>query len=464
MPAMSSPEVANRYADETLARGWRLLQPLRFGADDRAHVKELLERARFPQGARVLDIGSGFGECAALMHEARPDLRFTLVNFSAVQLQHSRVGERCLADAHALPFDDGFFNAAMFNYSLGNMDCELALREAGRVLAPGGVLFVNDLERTSGANVAMERRLMYRAHTAEDIADYARRAGLLLDSTGIPTVARTPLREEMGAAEYDEVFAGTNPRLWRFVKSRAPQVKIDFPALFARHERVALQFSGGKDSLALLHLMRPWWGKLTVYWCNPGDPFPETLRRMERVRELVPNFVEVPGRVREVVAADGWPSDVVPQACTSDGNFVFGPTPFKVQSRLSCCWRALMLPLHEAMKRDGATCILRGKRADEKDRTPSRSGETHDGFELVYPLWDWSAADVAAFLTERDVDVPAGYLYATHSLDCMYCTAWWGEGQGRYLKALHPEAYREYARRIGSIKQAVVEQMAECEV
>lgn len=239
---------------------------------------------------------------------------------------------------------------------------------------------------------------------------------------------------------------------------------MPYSAIFQRHERVALQISGGKDSLATLHLFKPWWDRLAVFWLNPGDPFPETVALMETIRAKVPCFVEVAGRQKEVIAQDGWPSDVVPQGHTTDGNFVFGPTPFKVQTRLSCCYRALMLPMHEKMTELGVTCIIRGKRSEERDKTPSRSGETHSGFELIYPIWDWSEADVLAYLAANKVPLPESYQHAGHSLDCMSCTAWWGEGLSRYLAAKHPDRHKEYVRRITLIKTAISEQMADCEV
>lgn len=202
---------------------------------------------------------------------------------------------------------------------------------------------------------------------------------------------------------------------------------MDCAAIFERHERVALHLSGGKDSLVLLELMRPWWDRLCVFWLNPGDPFPETVALMNRIRAEVQYFTEVAGRQAEIIEQDGWPSDVVPQSHTTDGNFVFGATPFKVQSRLSCCYRAMMLPMHERMIAAGVTCVIRGKRSEEKDKTPSRSGETHSGFELVYPLWDWTEDDVLGYLRDNCIELPESYAHASHSLDCMSCTAWWGE-------------------------------------
>ena len=231
-------------------------------------------------------------------------------------------------------------------------------------------------------------------------------------------------------------------------------------SIFDRHERIALQLSGGKDSLAVLEMFRPWREKLCVYWCNPGDAFPETVALMARVKAEFPRFIEIAGRQQEIIEADGWPSDVVAQWHTTDGNFVFGPTPFKMQTRLSCCWRSLMLPMHERMVADGVTCIIRGKRAEEKDKTESRNGSVLMGIETIYPLWNWSENDVLVYLDQAGVDLPDSYDYAGHSLDCMSCTAWNEEGLDRYLKARHPEHFTEHVRRIRLIRSAVKAELA----
>lgn len=230
--------------------------------------------------------------------------------------------------------------------------------------------------------------------------------------------------------------------------------------LFARHRRVALQLSGGQDSIALLHLMMPWKDLFCVYWLNPGNPLPETTAMMNEIRTMVPHFKEVAGRQPEVIALDGWPSDVVPIRWTRAGQFSGGKQPFTVQGRLDCCWRSLMLPLHEAMIADDITCIIRGKRSDEGDKSPSRDGDVIDGIEFIYPLWDWSAADVQSYLEEAGIPRPKSYQYASHSLDCMDCTAWWGEGMDRFLEAEYPDQYAEYGRRIDLIKSAVAEEMS----
>lgn len=234
---------------------------------------------------------------------------------------------------------------------------------------------------------------------------------------------------------------------------------------FDRHEKIALSFSGGKDSFVCLYLLEPWWDKLTVYWLNPGNPFPETVELMKKVQSEVPHFKEVRGIQPQIIQQDGWPSDVVPHLHTTDGNLIFGKTDFKVQSRLQCCIRSMMMPLYRAMIEDGITCCVRGKRKEEKDKTGLETGfVTDEGIELVFPIFNWTKEEVFKFLELRNIELPEYYKHAEHSLDCMDCTAWWGEGLSKYLLAKHPEAYVEYTRRVHLIKRAVNKQMLDCEV
>jgi phosphoadenosine phosphosulfate reductase len=234
--------------------------------------------------------------------------------------------------------------------------------------------------------------------------------------------------------------------------------------VFGRHERIALQVSGGIDSLAVLHGVMPWIDRVCVYWLNPGNPFPETLAIMDEIREVVPHFREVAGLQKHVVKMDGWPSDLVPVRWTTQGHFSFGPKPFKVQGRLDCCVRSLMKPLHRQMDEDGITCIIRGKRADEVDKTPTRTGTVLEGFEFIYPIWDWTSAQVLQYLTDNNVPIPPSYEYATHSLDCMDCTAWWGEGLDRFLEAKYPKHHKQYVKRTGLIRAAIAEELANLEI
>lgn len=221
--------------------------------------------------------------------------------------------------------------------------------------------------------------------------------------------------------------------------------------IIARHQKVAFQFSGGKDSLACLYLLRPYWDRLTVYYLNSGDAFPETLALVQKVRALVPNFVEIPGRVAEVTQDCGIPTDIVPYTAT--------PTAMRMQmgkvpmiDRFLCCALSIMAPLHERMLADGVTLVIRGQKDADRYRSPLRSGYVDD-VELLFPIEGWTDDQVFAFLAEQGVEIPRFYREGLQTTpDCMRCSAWWDDRRGDYLRRYHQEAYGEYRGRLELIE------------
>jgi SAM-dependent methyltransferase len=132
-----------------LGMGIKVLQGFRLADTDEGHIAALLAYMAPERGTRWIDIGCGFGEPARLMQAARPDLNFTLVNDNQFQLDQTPSNMAAfLADMHALPFDAGEFDGAMFLYSLCHAGFD-ALHEAGRVVKNGGRLFVFDYLRLS---------------------------------------------------------------------------------------------------------------------------------------------------------------------------------------------------------------------------------------------------------------------------------------------------------------------------
>lgn len=229
--------------------------------------------------------------------------------------------------------------------------------------------------------------------------------------------------------------------------------KID--SVMARHERVALQFSGGKDSIATLLVMRPWWNRLTVYWLNTGDPFPEVVEVIEKVRQLVQNFVEIDGKRDDVIAQHGMPSDVIPYSSAPVTHYLGVAETLLLQDRFSCCARVVMQPLHEKMTDDGITLIVRGQRVAETFKGPHRSGDVSEGFEVLYPIEDWSTDEVFEFIKASGWEIPRYYAEGMpHSGDCLICTAWVGDGRGEYLRKHHHDRFNEYREKLGIVAAA----------
>lgn len=224
---------------------------------------------------------------------------------------------------------------------------------------------------------------------------------------------------------------------------------------FDRHTKIAFQFSGGKDSLAALYLLEAEWGRMTVYWLNSGDAFPETLDIVAMVRAAVPHFVEVPGHVEQVIEEFGLPSDITTANSTPLGQ-VIEPGTMKLQDRYSCCARTVMNPLHNEMMKDGVTLIIRGQKQADHSKGPVRSGEVIDGVEYFYPIEDWTTAHVFEFLAVKGLPINRVYDTMSTTPECMSCSAWWDDKRGAYLKQFHPEQYAKYQSRLEQIRVVVM--------
>jgi phosphoadenosine phosphosulfate reductase len=216
-----------------------------------------------------------------------------------------------------------------------------------------------------------------------------------------------------------------------------------------------LQISGGKDSLACLYLLRPYWERIHVMWVNTGDAFPETIEQMASIKLMVPNFVEVTSDQPQQHAVHGYPCDLVPVWDTTFGR-TLEKRQYKVQTPFYCCNENIWQPAMKAVRELGADTVIRGVRRDEKKTTPVKQVEVHDGITYLYPILDWSEQKVRDFLAERGVPLPMSYRFVNTSLDCMRCTGYLSENQGKfqYMKQHHPALHEEVRQRVIYLKDA----------
>lgn len=154
---------------------FELHDPLFTEARSRMEVAGMRELLALPVGARVLDAPCGWGRHTALLAEAGctvfgADLSFDLLRHApagrgaeaagtadgaeSVEVADASagVGGYVAADVRALPFGDGEFDAVINVFTslglfLSDADDIAALREARRVLRPGGRLLLESMHR-----------------------------------------------------------------------------------------------------------------------------------------------------------------------------------------------------------------------------------------------------------------------------------------------------------------------------
>ncbi len=122
----------------------RMNRIMTFGRD-LALRRYAIRQAALPKGGRLLDVGTGTGDVALLALEQDASLHVVGVDFTPAMMHlarerpHSERVMWCEADALALPFAAGTFDAVASAYLLRNVaDVAAALREQVRVVRPGG--------------------------------------------------------------------------------------------------------------------------------------------------------------------------------------------------------------------------------------------------------------------------------------------------------------------------------------
>lgn len=144
-----------------------------------------IERRLPPGTRRVLDLCTGTALVPDVVTAARPETLVVGLDVSPEMLALGRIklietGRRHAAlvrgDAGRVPFADATFDAVTVSYGLHELPTAVrarAVREAARVLRPGGMLAVADLDRPPGLGWAVETylRIGEPAHAREVLGD-----------------------------------------------------------------------------------------------------------------------------------------------------------------------------------------------------------------------------------------------------------------------------------------------------
>ena len=175
--------------------------------------RRLAAEAVVKDGDRVLDACCGTGDLA--LAAARAGGAVTGADFSEEMLVRARRKgpelEWVLADAMALPFEDGSFDVVTVGFGIRNLEhLEAGLRELARVLAPGGRLGCLEITRPRGV-----LRPFFRLWF-DGLVPLAGRAlpGGAAYSYLPASVRRFPGPEELAAAMRRAGFSGVGWRLF----------------------------------------------------------------------------------------------------------------------------------------------------------------------------------------------------------------------------------------------------------
>jgi SAM-dependent methyltransferase len=176
-------------------------------------AEDALELAHVAPGERVLDVATGPGTLA--LAAARAGARVSAIDFSPQMIAELRARQQAealpeidarVADATALPYEEGAFDAAFSMFALNLVaDRSAAFREIHRVLRHGGRAVV-------GTPTALQKTAAFAA-----IRDAVNRTLPDLDlDLELPLAEPDELRAEMSAAGFADVEVSTVARSFAF--------------------------------------------------------------------------------------------------------------------------------------------------------------------------------------------------------------------------------------------------------
>lgn len=204
----------NQATSLAVNAGAKFLHIHQFGEDVEAHVKQLLEWADFPLNAHVYDMGSGLGELTRKMSEYRHDIKFHLINLSDEQI-HLTPGTVKL-DFTNTNLPKNSIDAAMYVFSIGHANHDIALKEASEIIKPNGVLFIYDM---IGDDQVMKQRADYSLLTNDEMQSLALKHGFMPTTFLVPEdYDISEARSIIGEHDFDVTFGNVKPAIWRFVK------------------------------------------------------------------------------------------------------------------------------------------------------------------------------------------------------------------------------------------------------
>ena len=139
----------------------------------------LLEAAELGAGTRVLDLGCGTGSLVRMLKRRHPSARVAAIDpdpkaLARARAKLARAGAEVAFEqgfADALPYESAAFDrvlSSLMFHHLTAPEKDAALREAYRVLAPGGTLHVLDFTETRGAGLHALAHRLHGGDSAED--------------------------------------------------------------------------------------------------------------------------------------------------------------------------------------------------------------------------------------------------------------------------------------------------------
>lgn len=178
---------------------------------------------------------------------------------------------------------------------------------------------------------------------------------------------------------------------------------------FKRYKKIGLGFSGGTDSLVLLHLTLPLKQDISIVFVDTQHEFPETYEFIDKVRKewKLKDFHTVKAsedRLERIKAKYGFKTPEFTEIC---------------------CGYHKIAPMMKAIKDFGFQAFLvglRGVEHEERAKEVFFSPRKDPEHIRVHPLLFWRKEDILDYVKINKIECNPLYAQSYTSLGCIHCT------------------------------------------
>jgi phosphoadenosine phosphosulfate reductase len=223
-----------------------------------------------------------------------------------------------------------------------------------------------------------------------------------------------------------------------------------------------IYFSGGKDSLAVLHMFKDDPDLECVYFGDTGDIYPHMMKFViDTCKKFnVPlEIIKAKMSQEKYHAEFGYPSDMVPVVRSPDAKSTMKNNGAqRLQSFMQCCANMCWLPMQE---RSLGKVVYRGIKKCDEHGTDVENGYTNpvSGIQYINPIYNWTDDMVFEYLKKNNVELARHYKQINVSMDCVHCTAFTHSpttvDRLRWTKENYPSYWPEIQNRFKKVKEAI---------